>query len=118
MAKKPPGAKKRGPTERRRPNEWSNDAKAVMHRMMNAKPLVGCHPDKADEVLWEIREFINGGTWEPELENFSLFHGEDSRGFGLIQSYGLPDEVRSLVVWHLEKHDKYDDWRVWDATEI
>jgi len=52
------------------------------------------------------------------LENFSLFYGDEIGGSVLVTSYGLPDDVRGLVVWHLEKHDKWDDWSVWDATEV
>lgn len=116
--KRPPGAKRRGPTTAKPRDEWSMDPAAVMHRMMNARPLVGCHPEKVFDVVGEIRGFVDEGTWEPKLENFALFYGDEIDGSVLVTSYGLPDDVRGLVVWHLEKHDKWDDWSVWDATEV
>ena len=116
MAKKPPGAKKRGPTMGKSWDEWSNHPKAVMHRIKNARPVVGCRAEYVEEVMWAAREVLNDGEWDPPLPtNFSLFMDEDEDGNAFIRAYGLSDGQRSTVSWELEKHPEAEKWGVWDA---
>lgn len=114
--KRPPGAKRGSPTERKPVDLWSNDARAVMHRIQNARPVVTCAPDAIDEVVWAAGGFMEEATWDPALPRFSLFTGEDEQGNAMLMMFGVSFEVRSILRRHLEQHPKAKEWNVWDAT--
>lgn len=124
--KRPPGSKRRGPTEARRPrppvDPFSMDPEAVMYRLANLKPIAACLAEHEMDVLKEVREFLNGSVWDPPLpENFSLMavtdHYLEEQGQVVVCSFGLPDVVRWAVAKHLEEHEQREAWNVWDAVD-
>src|SRR5690606_15070576 len=80
MAKKrPPGARRRGPTARRA--EFSMDPASVMHRIESAVPLASVRPEHLHELLGEVREWLHG-DWRMTDENGPVKLPENYSLFG------------------------------------
>jgi len=118
--KRPPGAKRRGPT-RGGPafDLWGNDPRAVAYRLSRAEPLVVCAEEYHLDVMQATHEYLTTGEWHPPLGKYSLL----ARPAGdwasndddvLVLAFGLSAFARGGVVSHLERHGSAALWRLWE----
>lgn len=120
--KKPPGARRRGPSMAEPFDEFGNDPRAVMHRMANLKGIVGCLEEQSIAVMAEAHEYLERSEWFPPLGQYSLMAYGDAEmydaGVCIITAYGLPGFVRWSLSDHLVRHEKAREWDVWDMVEV
>lgn len=129
MAKKrPPGARRRGPTARRA--EFSMDPASVMHRIESAVPLASVRTEHLDELLGEVREWLHG-DWRMTdengpvklPENYSLFaspqgmDGTPEARWSVISVYGLPETILDFLHDWIERHPRSVDWGIWSMLD-
>lgn len=112
--KKPPGARKPGPSLRRGGGE------SFLRRLEHASPVVTCALDAASAVQTEAYRYLSDGDWSPPLrDDWSLMIGGDAEsddaGIVVLMVYGIDSTVRGMLRSHLEKHQRAVEWDVLDA---
>lgn len=124
MAKKrPPGARRPGPTARRA--EFAMDPASVMDRIEGAVDLAQVKTEHVYDLAGELRQYLErdwtitteaGAVTLPE--NYSLFiapcgmEGTAAARWSIISAYGLPDAFLGMVQDWLEGHPRYVDWHI------
>ena len=120
--KKPPGARRRGPTAAAPFDEFGNDPRAVMHRMTTAALVVACREEHVAEVIEEAWAFLEAGEWTPPLGRFTLMaignDQLDELGECFIGAYGLSQFAVGVLADHLSRHENAERWNAWDALDV
>lgn len=108
--KRPPGARRPGPTGRRRIDPFSDHPDAVVHRMLHAEPVVVCLSEDTWQVSEEARRWLDARRDDLPHGTYSVMFQADSPPWELLSVFGVPPRILGELYVHLMSHPRADEW--------